>query len=415
MLHEPKESVILIADDQPDNLQIITSILKQASPLYNFINVPNGKILVDLAQKRLPDLIITDWDMPEMDGLTAIRILKQSPETQNIPVIVCTGAMSGGANLKLALEEGAVDYIRKPVDALELVARVQSMLKLSASYKSLEESHQTIERQHYNILSSVRYALKIQTAILPTPTTIQRHLPDSFIFYKPRDIVSGDFYWFTETTPLPIYENQILTGFKENRRIFAVIDCTGHGIPGAFMTLIGNTLLNQIVKEKGTHEPALILQELDKRLKENLRLDQPDDEDFVKISDGMDLSIMSVGENELTWAGAKHPLIYFKAGEMIELRGSKFPMGGMLYKAKTFEQHQIPFEKEDTFYMFTDGYIDQMNVNRERLMSKRLREILQNIQPLAMSEQKQALEQHLANWQGEEKQIDDILVVGIRM
>jgi CheY-like chemotaxis protein len=415
MLNEPKESIILIADDHPDNLQVITTILKQASPLYNFINVPNGKILVDLAKKRLPDLIITDWDMPEMDGLSAIRILKQTPETQNIPIIVCTGAMSGGANLKLALEEGAVDFIRKPVDALELVARVQSMLKLSASYKSLEESHQTIERQHYNILSSVRYALKIQTSILPTPNTIQRNLPNSFVFYKPRDIVSGDFYWFTETPPLPIYENQILVGFRESRRIFAVIDCTGHGVPGAFMTLIGNTLLNQIVKEKDIHEPVLILQELDKRLKETLKLDQPDDEDFVKISDGMDLSTMSIGENELTWAGAKHPLIYFKAGEMIELRGSKFPMGGMLYKTKTFEQHQIPFEEGDTFYMFTDGYIDQMNVNRERLMSRRLRETLQNIQPLAMPEQKSTLEQFLANWQGEEKQIDDILVVGIRM
>ncbi len=227
--------------------------------------------------------------------------------------------------------------------------------------------------------------------------------------------MSGDFYWFTETTPTPLYENKILVGFKKSKRIFAVIDCTGHGVPGAFMTLIGNTLLNQIINEKDIQEPELILQELDTRLKETLRLHEPEEVNSAKISDGMDMSITAIGEQELCWVGAKHPLIYFQKGALCEIKGSKFPMGGTLYKAKTFEQHIIPFQKGDTFYMFTDGYIDQMNAQRTRFMSKRLRELLQETQMLSMSEQKEVLAERLADWQGDEKQIDDILVAGICM
>ncbi|TAE18391.1 MAG: fused response regulator/phosphatase [Bacteroidetes bacterium] len=422
MLTTQYESVILIADDQPENLQVISNILKTVSSQYNFIHVPNGKILVEVAQNRIPDLIITDWDMPEMGGVEAIKILKANPATSQIPIIVCTGVMSGSQDLKTAMEAGAVDFIRKPIDKLELTARVQSMLKLSMAYRKLEESHQTIARQHHNIVSSVRYAHKIQTALLPTASTLKRALPEFFILYKPRDIVSGDFYWFTETSPTPIYtrkidekgqETSVLNGFTESRRIFAVIDCTGHGVPGAFMTMIANTLLNQIVNEKDIHEPVAILYELDKRLSETLRTE--DTEEGKKISDGMDLSIMSVGEDEILWAGAKHHLWRVQAGELHEIRGSKFPIGGTLYKTKTFEQHQLAYQKGDIFYMHTDGYIDQMNAERQRFMSKRLKEFLQQIHTQDMETQKTLLEQNLQAWQGNENQIDDILVAGVRL
>jgi signal transduction histidine kinase len=146
MIHLKDEPIILIADDQPDNLKAIINILESSTQKYNFIKAPNGKILVDLALKKQPDLIITDWEMPEMNGLEAIRELKKYPETCDIPVIMCTGIMLSPEDLKQSLETGAVDYVRKPVEAVELIARVQSMLKLSASFLLIKEQNEELER-----------------------------------------------------------------------------------------------------------------------------------------------------------------------------------------------------------------------------------------------------------------------------
>ena len=145
MITLKQEPVLLIADDQPDNLQAIIDILQGAKQSYNFITVPNGKVLIDIALKKQPDLIITDWEMPEMSGLRAITELKKYPETKDIPVIMCTGIMITPQDLQTALEAGAVDFVRKPVEATELISRVQSMLKLSASYLKIKEQNEELE------------------------------------------------------------------------------------------------------------------------------------------------------------------------------------------------------------------------------------------------------------------------------
>lgn len=136
---------LLIADDQPDNLRAIIEILQKSSLQFEFINVPNGRVLVDIAIKKQPDLIITDWEMPEMNGLEAISELKQHPDTQDIPIIICTGIMITPNDLKVALEAGAADYIKKPIEPIELLARVQSMLTLSASYRKIKEQKEELE------------------------------------------------------------------------------------------------------------------------------------------------------------------------------------------------------------------------------------------------------------------------------
>jgi len=145
MITLKEKPTLLIADDQPDNLRAIIEILQNSSLLFDFINVPNGKLLVDIALKKQPDLIITDWEMPEMNGLEAISELKQHPDTQDIPVIICTGIMITPNDLRVALEAGAVDYIKKPIEPIELLARVQSMLKLSASYRKIKEQKEELE------------------------------------------------------------------------------------------------------------------------------------------------------------------------------------------------------------------------------------------------------------------------------
>jgi signal transduction histidine kinase len=145
MIPSKEEPILLIADDQPDNLRAIIDILQGSAQKYEFITVPNGRILVEVATHKHPDLIITDWEMPEMNGLEAIIALKKHPQTRDIPVIMCTGIMLAPQDLKIALEEGAVDFVRKPVEAMELIARVQSMLKLSASYLKIKEQMEALE------------------------------------------------------------------------------------------------------------------------------------------------------------------------------------------------------------------------------------------------------------------------------
>lgn len=404
MIPHKKEPILLIADDQPDNLRAMITILQDSEHHYNFITVPNGKVLIDVALKKQPDLIITDWEMPEMSGLDAIMALKQQTETSEIPVIMCTGIMITPQDLKIAMEAGAVDFVRKPVESTELIARVKSMLALSASYRTIKEQKEQLEeinilirKQRDSIVSSINYARRIQAAVLPLHTLIKSFLPESFIYYQPKDIVSGDFYWFH-----PI---------ADTAKILVVADCTGHGVPGAFMTLIGNTLLNQIVNENHIFEPVDILTELDKRLVSTLQQGLGED----SISDGMDISLLKITENKVVWAASRRPLIYFQAGELKEIFGSKSPIGSVFSKTKAFQQHSIPTQKGDLFYLYTDGYVDQFNEQRQKLTSKRLKELLQTIQTQELSSQYEVIKTTFEDWRGEEKQIDDVLIAGVRI
>ncbi len=147
MIELKKEPCIIIADDNPENLRVIMDVLKKTDLRCNLIAAPNGKILVDIALQKIPDLIITDWEMPVMNGLEAITVLKHNPLTAHIPIIMCTGIMTTSGDLKTAMEAGAVDYVRKPIEEMELVARVQSMLRLSASYLKIKEQKEEIEHQ----------------------------------------------------------------------------------------------------------------------------------------------------------------------------------------------------------------------------------------------------------------------------
>lgn len=283
--------------------------------------------------------------------------------------------------------------------------------------KELNRSKEELETVYGQITNSVKYAKRIQMAILPIEEKVKEILPNSFVFYKAKDIVSGDFYWLSsvvsdqlsENNKKTMSDNYITDNCSIDYRFLAVADCTGHGVPGAFMTLIGNILLNQIVNENRIIEPAQILQELDKRLL--LTLQQHAGKE--KINDGMDISIIRIDSHEIVWASAKRPLIYFQNNEIKELKGSKFPIGGVRFEGKHFEQHTIPCQKNDTFYLFTDGFIDQFSEKGEKMMIRRFRELLTSIQNETLEQQKQILEQRLENWRGAARQLDDVLVIGL--
>ncbi len=286
-----------------------------------------------------------------------------------------------------------------------------------------------IEEKHQSIIDSVNYAKRIQEAILPPKVEIFKHLPQSFVLFKPRDIVSGDFYWFRS---LP----------QEDKVIIAAVDCTGHGVPGAFMSMIGNTLLNEIVSLKGINEPALILNNLNEAVRSSLKQDQLDSES----RDGMDIAMCSIDFNkmEVQFAGANRPLYLLRNDEatgdaevvmesveasdslligvtdveMIEeIKANKFPIGGLaMDEEKRFTNHVIPVKKGDTLYLFTDGYADQFGGDQGRkLMTKKFKKILRAIQNKTMQEQEAYLGDFIDEWRGSQEQVDDVLVIGIRI
>ena len=250
-------------------------------------------------------------------------------------------------------------------------------------------------------MDSIEYARKIQTAILPPEVIIKKHLPDSFVLYQTKDTVSGDFYWFTE---------------KDNFSIIAAVDCTGHGVPGAFMSLIGYNQLNKIVNEQNISDPGEILSELNKGVLEALYKNQKE-----ASKDGMDLAICKIHHNKKTveFAGSMRPLWILNNGEVIEIRGDKIPIGTMpdeIRKQICFTTHSIKVKKGDVFYIFTDGYADQFGGDRgKKLCSARLKNILINNYSKTINEQHGLLMEEHEKWRGDNEQVDDILVIGFKI
>ncbi len=273
---------------------------------------------------------------------------------------------------------------------------------LQSQNNAISEQRDQIRFQHQQIQQSIQYSLTIQKAILPSISSLNL-LFENFIIYKPKDIVSGDFYW------LNVIENYIF---------IAAIDCTGHGVPGAFMSLIGNRLLNDIVNLQNEFSPAKILELLHLGILKTLRQYETDN------NDGMDVCFCRIKylenqEVEVIFDGAKRPLIYFdKEKNVIEtVKGSRKTIGGTHAKANTqvFEDKAITLKKESILYLSTDGFTDQCNKERKRFGTEKLVEILQNHFHLSLYEQKIILEKSLAAHQQNEMQRDDITVIGIKL
>jgi PAS domain S-box-containing protein len=254
-----------------------------------------------------------------------------------------------------------------------------------------------IEEKNKDILASINYAKRIQTAILPSVNKIKEHLKESFVLYKPKDIVSGDFYWMEATG---------------NCLLIAAADCTGHGVPGALVSILCNAALNSSVREFGILDPgkildktrALIIQEFEKSEK--------------VVTDGMDISLCKLEGNLLSYAGANNPLWLIRDGKLIETKADKQTVGQSTY-SKPFTTHSMKVEKGDTIYMFSDGFQDQFGgkhrINGKKYMSKKFKLFLLSIQNFSMEDQHKLINDEFINWKGTLEQVDDLCVVGIRI
>lgn len=284
----------------------------------------------------------------------------------------------------------------------------QQKEEILAQSQTLEDSNQSLQQASQKIKSSIQYAKRIQLALLPMQKLLAKQGLGFFIFYKPRDIVSGDFYWFAEV------EEQ---GSKQ--LIVAVADCTGHGVPGAFMTIMGTSILNQVMKEKKKYSPQQVLQELYQRMMVALGIKNSEGKTRKKyqVQDGMDIAVCRIAfdSQTLSFAGAKRPLCLFRQHQMQEIKGSKYPIGSTQYDQKEFTEHTINFAKGDAIYLYSDGYPDQFGgEHNTKFMVKKFKQLLQQVESLPMPNQKDKLEQTFDAWQNHEKQTDDVLVVGIR-
>jgi PAS domain S-box-containing protein len=276
--------------------------------------------------------------------------------------------------------------------------KLESVLVVSHDITERKMIELEIQNKNKKITESINYAKRIQNAILPNSRVINKALPDSFILYKPRDVVSGDFPWFVQ--------------IKDDIFI-AAVDCTGHGVPGALLSLIGYFLLNDIVRSRKITEPGKILDLLDEGVTTTLR----QDEDST-TKDGMDIALckINVTSREVEYAGAHRPLYIIKNSVMDEVKGNKFPIGGGIFKNQTnFTNTKIKLEKGDSIYFSSDGFPDQFGgMEGRKFGPKRVREIIEKVHTLPMTEAMTTFDNQWESWRGETKQTDDVLLIGIK-
>ena len=284
----------------------------------------------------------------------------------------------------------------------EIQAQADNLLQanneITEKNEILRKQKNEIEEKNQHITSSIEYASRIQNAVLPPKELIRKHLPEYFILFKPRDIVSGDFYWLKQIG---------------SHTVYAAADCTGHGVPGAFMSMLGISFLNEIVNKTRFDKPAEILGKLRKKVKSSLRQTGKDNES----KDGMDIALCII-DNEnmiLEYAGAYNPAYIIRKGVLHELKATRNPIGIYL-KEKDFENHSFKLEKNDIIYTFSDGYVDQFGgEDNSKFKTKNFKKLLIEIYDKPMQEQKKILEGVFLKWKGNTEQTDDIIIFGVKV
>ena len=400
----------------------VASLINQSITALSTINILSAAVFIYVKGYKPAKYIIAGWSFYLIGVLLFVLAGAEIIPHNNI---TSNGILFGSAVemvlLSVALA-AKIDFYKKGQEELqgkmlELVENENKRLEervnkrteelnvvnheLSVNLERLNEQNLVIEKKNQDITSSITYAKRIQDAMLPRLSEVRQVLPNSFIFFEPKDIVSGDFYYFKKT---------------HQKVIIAAIDCTGHGVPGAFMSLIGNDLLNEILEAKSVTKASHILDKLNEGVVKALR--QTD----TQVRDGMDAAICvyDLETQIVEYAGAKNPLVYIENGELKVIKADRQSIGGSLIKddfnKKPFTTHRIDLKenKNINFYLFTDGFQDQFGgKNDKKFTTKRFRNTLLEASKLPFNQQQEFLKNTLLDWMSNEsQQIDDVLVVG---
>ncbi len=356
----------------------------------------NKKILQNMSRKEL------QLEVLKRDALIKDIKVKQIEEVQKKTeiisfIIIISVLLIGGLIFYAYWQKRKDNHIL----ALQNAEISQQREEILTQKEEIEDASKIIEAVNNKLTSSIAYAEHIQSAMLSRINPLSTFVREAFFLFRPRDVVSGDFHYYARV---------------EQKVVFTAADCTGHGVPGAFLSMIGNNILNRVVEYENITRPDLILKELDLGLRKSLN------QDHTENRDGMDIALCTIDYDKklIQFAGAGNPLFYFVNGEQFFIKGSMLAIGGYykLNKEKIFELTEIPFNQGDVIelYVFSDGFIDQFSADdKRRFTRKRFKNLLADVHHLPMEEQNDEIAKALDIWKGDNEQLDDILVIGVRV
>jgi len=408
---KPKYPILYI-DDEENNLISFKSTFRRE---YNIHVATSGQQGLEIMEQNEIHLVITDQRMAEMTGVEFLgKVMFLYPDCMRM---IMTGFSDMDAIIQAINKGNIYRYIAKPWNREELKITIDSAFEvynlknqnkhliedlkeanLNLEQKVIERTRQ-IEQQSRNITDSIHYASRIQTALMLPSEELDRLLPSHFILNKPKDIVSGDYYWVSH---------------KDNRIIVAVADCTGHGVPGAFMSIMGINLLNEIVSKTGTLRANEVLNELRDHLIKSLGQTGH----RYEAKDGMEMAlcVVDMESKQLQFSGAFRPMYLLRKEELIETKGDRMPIGIYNEEEVSFTNKEIQIQDNDVFYLFTDGYVDQIGgPNKKTFKSRNFKKLLKDIYQRPLKEQKAILEKEHKTWRSDMEQIDDIMIMGVKL
>jgi phosphoserine phosphatase RsbU/P len=393
-----KESVIRIISDTTEE----RVILRQE--LIKFILLFSATVVIVIILLYRKTKVITDPIkrlVSNVNRITAGHLNERAEVVGNNEI----ASLSEQFNNMIAELESYYNELEQKVKdrTAEVVAQKEEIEAqrdtLQEQRNMLSEANESLQRAYTEIEDSIHYASRIQKAILPPDDYLRRVIPNAFFFYKPRDIVSGDFYWVAS---------------KNGKVIVSAVDCTGHGVPGAFMSIVGNNQLNYALNVENETQPSEILRILDEGVTATLRQTKNE-----SVQDGMDLAMVTIDKKMkiVQYAGAFNPLILVRRGELIKYKADRVPIGGHIIEIKKrFTSQEFSYEEGDMIYIFSDGYADQFGGSKGgKFMTGRFIKLLHQIADQTLDEQHNMLEREISEWMGGEPQVDDILVIGIRL
>lgn len=402
---------ILIADDsQFIRISVKDMLSEDVENSYTVFSASNGLEACKVAWREKPDLILIDIEMPVMSGIEAILKIKSNKHLKHIPVVV----MSSTKQFQEAFTAGGDDFLLKPFTAYELLMRIQLNLKLAEKSNEVkkqnellnEQKREAIEQrdiifqQKKDLLDDLHYARHVQNAIMPSAEDLNNILKASFVFNRPKYIVSGDFYWVSKRNELTI---------------IAVGDCTGHGVSGALMTIAGVAFLNEIILSSDKLRADEVLNALRDKVIHFLKQKG----DIGEASNGMDIALCIYNEKSqvLQFAGANNILYLVRKGNPLQIyRGDRMPIGFFFQQYHPFSVKEIRILKDDTIYLFSDGYVDQFGGTLgKKFRYAQFRELIQKMAVFqSMEHQLVLLQETMDKWMQGQEQTDDMLIMGAR-